>query len=759
MIVLHLPVALPSQLTFDGPQTHLSAIADEDIQTVIHTVARDYGAITAFVHLHPPLSEATTDGFSKYDQEMAILKAVFLLAKHLAPSLKQIKETDRAAFLAVTAMDGYLGMGENASVSILSGGLNGLVKTLRLEWPSIFCRVVDLFPGFSPAEMADIVQAELRDPDRRIAETAWSESGRQTPVLMPTDLAPEVTAPVDRSDVFVVSGGAKGVTAACVMEMARRFQSGFILLGRSPIDFDLPDYATGPVDAAQLNQLIMNDLKARGEMPTPKKIRSMSGNILSKKEIENTLRTIEEAGGRAIYLPVNVTNQEELSQKIAAAEVQLGKVTGLIHGAGVLADKWIEQKTAEDFDRVLNVKVEGLKNLLACLPPAGLKTIVLFSSIAGYYGNKGQSDYAMANEVLNKVAHQLKNRYPELLVKSIDWGAWESGMVSPELKKRFEEAGVPLIPIDAGARLLVHELAETWSDQPQVVIGKELAPFESVLEGELRTHHVRRTLKPEYNPFLQHHRIHDQAVLPIVNGIGWIINGAEQLYPDFRVQQIEDSMVFKGLVFDGRQPEDFTLEIAEQEKSKEAISLVAEIRSQSGKMPVRHYRATLRLAPKDQPAMPPVWTEAIPSREGAEDGKKLYVDGSLFHGPYFQGIEQILSYDETGMLLACRVPEIPERDQGQFPIQGTNPYFADIQYQGMVVWVDRTYQAKSLPARTDRVTFYKEIPAGAELLVRVSIKEHSDFKMEADCTVFDRTGTVYMKTEGAKVTVSKQLQW
>ena len=759
VILLNLPVIQSGEAHNNLPQIKLEAISDAAIQATINKVNQDFGLITAFIHLHPLLSGAGPDGFSHYEQEIGILKSVFLLAKHLGKGLKDASEKNRTSFLAITSMDGSMGLEEPGNVSVLNGGLNGLVKTLRLEWPQVFCRIVDVHPEFSSEKIADIVDAEFHDPDRRIAETAWTSSGRKTPVLESTTIATEVKAPVSSSDVFVVSGGAKGVTAACVMEMARCFQPRFILLGRSSIDFDLPDYASGVIEAARLNQMIMNDLKVKGEMPTPKKIRSLSNKIKSKKEIEATLQAIESAGGQAIYLPVDVTNPAEITEKLSAAAQKLGNITGLIHGAGVLADKWIEQKTADDFDRVLNVKVEGLKNLLGCISPASLNTIVLFSSIAGYYGNKGQSDYAMANEVLNKLAHQLKANYPNLMVKSIDWGAWESGMVSPELKKRFEEAGVPLIPIAEGAKLMVHELHQAWQDQPQVVIGKELAPFESVLGSELRTHRIKRNLKLEDNPFLQHHRIHGQAVLPIVNGIGWIINGAEHLYPDFQIHQIQDSMVFKGLVFDGRQPEDYILEITETEKSKEAITVMAEIRSHTGKIPIRHYRATLHLIRKDQAITPPVWQQPIPSREDAEDGRKLYTDGSLFHGPHFQGIERILAYDEAGMLLACRVPEIPESDQGQFPIQGTNPFFADIQYQGMVVWVDRMYEAKSLPAKTDRVTFYHEIPAGQELLVKVSIKEHSDFKMEADCTVFDHSGKVYMKTEGAKVTVSKQLQW
>ena len=89
-----------------------------------------------------------------------------------------------------------------------------------------------------------------------------------------------------------------------------------------------------------------------------------------------------------------------------------------------------------------------------------------------------------------------------------------------------------------------------------------------------------------------------------------------------------------------------------------------------------------------------------------------------------------------------------------------NTFFADIQYQGMVVWVQRFMDgAKSLPLQTDSAVVYRNIPFGKELFVHVGITEATDFKMVAECTVYDAEGAVYMKTTGATVTVSKQLVW
>ena len=94
------------------------------------------------------------------------------------------------------------------------------------------------------------------------------------------------------------------------------------------------------------------------------------------------------------------------------------------------------------------------------------------SSVAARHGNPGQADYAMANEVLNKVAAlEQRRRGPACVVRAIGWGPWDGGMVDEALRARFRERGVSLIPIDAGARRFVEELASPGPGQAEIVVG------------------------------------------------------------------------------------------------------------------------------------------------------------------------------------------------------------------------------------------------------------------------------------------------
>ena len=177
-------------------------------------------------------------------------------------------------------------------------------------------------------------------------------------------------------------------------------------------------------------------------------------------------------------------------------------------------------------------------------------------------------------------------------------------------------------------------------------------------------------------------------------------------------------------------------------------------------LPTYHYKAIVTLYNKKSVPEAPKFSHQISGSYKATKGEIVYQDGSLFHGKYFQGIEEILDFTEKQIVLSCKAPEVPLADQGQFPVQSVNTFFTDIQYQGMVVWVQKYLDgAKSLPLQTDSAIIYKNIPFEKDLFVNVNITEATDFQMIAECTVYDAEGTVYMLTKGATVTVSKQLVW
>ena len=137
-----------------------------------------------------------------------------------------------------------------------------------------------------------------------------------------------------------------------------------------------------------------------------------------------------------------------------------------------MADAPLHKKTLDGFDRVFETKVGGLCALLDATATDALKLVCLFSSVAARSGNVGQSDYAMANEILNKVAlAEQARRGPGCLVRALGWGPWDSGMVTPGLKAMFESRGISLIPLSDGARAFVSDVMDAHTDSPEVTLG------------------------------------------------------------------------------------------------------------------------------------------------------------------------------------------------------------------------------------------------------------------------------------------------
>ena len=82
----------------------------------------------------------------------------------------------------------------------------------------------------------------------------------------------------------------------------------------------------------------------------------------------------------------------------------------------------------------------------------------------------------MANEVLNKMAVREALRRPSCRVKSINWGPWDGGMVTPGLKSLFEQEGVGVIPLQAGAEFLLDELSADQDPVEVMVLAPPTAP-------------------------------------------------------------------------------------------------------------------------------------------------------------------------------------------------------------------------------------------------------------------------------------------
>jgi NAD(P)-dependent dehydrogenase (short-subunit alcohol dehydrogenase family) len=268
-----------------------------------------------------------------------------------------------------------------------------------------------------------------------------------------------------------VTGGASGITAATLHAIAAA-GSTVVVVGRSSIAADEPEELRAQRDAAAVRSWMLAQALAGQQSPTPAEVEARVRAVLHRRSIRDNLARLRAAGARVEYQAVDVRDHAAFSALIESVYERHGRIDAVIHGAGVIEDKLIEDKTRDSFDRVFDTKVDAAYTLLQALRPRGLRFVALFSSTAGRFGNRGQADYAAANEVLNRIAWAMQERWPSTRVVAINWGPWAgTGMASEAINNRFIEQGILPIPVAAGSAFAAAEMGAAGAGAVEVVAG------------------------------------------------------------------------------------------------------------------------------------------------------------------------------------------------------------------------------------------------------------------------------------------------
>ena len=758
----------------------LNSVDDAGVTAVINDIEADLKTsnkvIAGFIHL-----QAIVDAKQSNEQAVnlnadsrASLTTAFLFAKHLNGQLNTV--SGRSVFFTLSRIDGgfgYLDTKQLANAELNQAALSGLTKTLSHEWSNVFCRALDADASIDARHLAEAITGELFDIDTNTVEIGLShaengESGRATLIAATPGAAQtkNTGAQLTKSDKVLVTGGAKGVTFECALTLAKQCKSHFILAGRSKhiTSAELPQWAQGKQEK-ELKPAAIAHLQATGDKPTPKKVDTLLKPVLSSLEINAALAAFNEIGASAEYLSLDVSNHESVAKTLA----NFDSITGLIHGAGVLADKHIQDKTLDELNMVYGTKVGGLEAVLSGLDSSKLKLIAMFSSAAGFYGNTGQSDYSMSNEILNKAALQLSARNPQAKVMSFNWGPWDGGMVNAALKRMFTERGVYVIPLQAGAELFSSQLLnETGiqllvgtsmqgSDNKEAAVKKLNAESVHLAKSPLNTSiTVTRHLDPKALPFIQDHCIAGNPVLPTVCAIQWMREVAEQLL-GVNVS-VHNYKLLKGVIFDTDEVQELNLVLSSDAKSKDQLKAVISCQGRP------QYQAQLQVASvqvSEDVQQASVKRFEANTSAPVTTAQALYSDGTLFHGPRLQGITSVERFDDLGLLAQCQLPQIENSDCGSFiPKQGfgdSQPFAEDYLLQAMLVWARLKYGAASLPSAIGEFICYAPMHNGAQGWLELSVIKSTARSLQADISLYHQDGRLSAVMKGAKVTISKSL--
>ncbi|HTA64525.1 MAG TPA: SDR family oxidoreductase, partial [Xanthomonadaceae bacterium] len=571
-------------------------------------------------------------------EAIAINREAFVLARSLAKKL----ESERGLFVTVQDTGGAFGLADMDPRRAWLSGLPALVKTAALEWPHAALKAIDIERNDrTPEALALAIADELLEGGGEV-EVALPASGSRCTLRSVAEPVVAGSPAIAAGDVVLVSGGARGVTAACMIEWARQCRARFVLLGRTPL-VEEPLVCAGIVDEVGLKHVLLQQARALGEAPTPAELLAKVQAVQSNREIRGTLVAIALAGAEARYEAVHVADASALDAMLARVRREWGPIAGVVHAAGVLADKRIGEKTDAQFDRVFDTKVEGLRALLAATRRDPLKLLCVFSSVSARCGNLGQSDYAMANEILAKVASSESRRRPGLVAKSLGWGPWEGGMVSPQLRERFAQLGVPMIPLEAGARMFAAELSGAQRDQVELVLGGEPHPEALLFDGASeRVQELEITVARASHAYLEGHAINGQPVLPLVLAAEWLSRAARSFRPGLPQAALHEIKVLKGIRLGGFENGGDRLTIqATPLPSERGVQMQMLIRDAKGHA---NYSARIELLPEPNHSDQPMDALALEPWHG----EPLYQD-LLFHRGAFELIEQLDGVSDEGI--------------------------------------------------------------------------------------------------------------
>ncbi|HEX6202043.1 MAG TPA: SDR family NAD(P)-dependent oxidoreductase, partial [Thermoanaerobaculia bacterium] len=239
--------------------------------------------------------------------------------------------------------------------------LAALGRVLRQEQPGVVWRHLDL-----PADDA-AVAGDLDDLVRELRAggaptVALRGDRRWAPLWQPHAAAAAPAPALPAGAVVLVTGGLGRLGAAFARRLAEHGAAGLVLTGRRPLGEGADD---------------------------PR---------------HDRVRRLEALGVEVLARAVDVADEAAMAELLAAVDARFGRLDGVVHAAGVVADDalgFLAEADAAALDRHFRPKVEGLRVLDRLLGGRPLALRWLLSSISTLLGGLRLGPYSAANAVLD----------------------------------------------------------------------------------------------------------------------------------------------------------------------------------------------------------------------------------------------------------------------------------------------------------------------------------------------------------------------
>ena len=621
-------------------------------------------------------------------------------------------------------------------------------RSLHLERPALRVRVVDLDIQIAPDRAAELVIVELAGTEPIVTAGYDAQQVRRVPearLQQPIDYLPRSIA-WSATDVVLVTGGAKGITAECALAIAKSTRVKMALVGRSPVP-----------SSAALNQ--------------------------DDSEISQTLERFRSQGLTVRYYACDIANPDAVGQLVTTVTAELGTITGIIHGAGLNTPRRLEQVSLEAAQTEVSPKLLGAHNLLQALVATPPKLFIAFSSIIGVTGMPGNTWYGFTNEALNLLLRRFASHHPETSVLSLAYSVWaEVGMgARMGSVKNLERMGIgaisnqegvdrclKLFQFDPGVKQVVIAARlgglDTWSPVPlppptDLRFIEQVRQLEPGVELTVRTH-----LSLERDLYVKDHVWHGSYLFPTVFGLEAMAQAAAYVTGEAQptIVRIETISLRRPIVVNPTTGVDIEIhaEVGETNAAGER-SIKVGIRTEQTGFSTDHFSAVLVLGQR-QPS-PQLSPEQLPpdfDRPLAINPKVDLYGSLLFQGALFQQMDAVFSLSREHSLLQSHAHTAADLKETGFPIaQGSNlllgdPYFRDVLLQCMQLNIP---QDICLPVQIDRIDLFENPAlASGKRIITAILNQRVEQEYICEVIATDPEGTVLEHLQGYRLRVLEE---
>ncbi|GEM_PF-3170899 len=382
--------------------------------------------------------------------------------KHLRDATVELFECFRALVPALestprrvlfpTSQDGAFGASNGPTGRPFGGFPAGFVRSLQRELSDCNFQLLDA----NGSSWETVINNRLN-----VVSTTLETGPEQTspiPAMTPAT-TDDNRYPVGKGDLVYVTGGARGIVFECAFGLAKATGCRLFLTGRTPEINGSPAWLTTPPDRIDD---IVRDLEigwVRNEKLGMREAKQRGRMARAQWEIARNQRRLANAGLEGSYNTCDVTDTKSLAASIDQA-AKNGPIRGVIHGAGVQKSLRLVEVDNEQLLSTFDTKLVPVLTFLEKLDWNETRFILGFGSVAGLFGNAGQTHYALANDLMTGLLRHAKEIHPHLQSQTIHWTAWKgTGMVTAAQAERFAAGGLTLLGIDEGVNKFLTALS------------------------------------------------------------------------------------------------------------------------------------------------------------------------------------------------------------------------------------------------------------------------------------------------------------